>query len=62
MIGAAGLKLAAALARNRLPLPLCFALAAAAFGLVALLQVPLLYVLLGVGGLGCVLSYRRLAP
>jgi chromate transporter len=62
MIGAAGLKLAAALARNPLPLPACIALGAAAFGLVALLQVPLLFVLLGVGGLGCVLCYRRLAP
>jgi len=62
MIGAAGLKLAAALARHPLPMPLCIALGAAAFGLVALLQVPLFYVLLGLGGLGCVLSYRRLAP
>ena len=62
MIGAAGLKLTAALARNRLPLPVCIALGTAAFALVALLKVPLLYVLLGVGGLGCLLSYRRLAP
>lgn len=61
MIGAAGLKLTAALARNPMPLPVCITLGAAAFGLVALLQVPLLYVLLGVGGLGCVLSYRKLA-
>ena len=62
MIGAAGLKLTAALARNRLPLPVCIALGTAAFALGALLKVPLLYVLLGVGGLGCLLSYRRLAP
>jgi len=61
MFGAAALKLATALTRNRLPLPWSCALVAAGFGLVAILRVPLVYVLLGVGGLGCVLCYRRLA-
>lgn len=62
MFGAAALKLSSALTRNPLPLPWSVALGAAGFTLVALLRVPLIYVLLGVGGLGCVLCYRRLAP
>ncbi len=62
MFGAAALKMSGALARNPMPLACCVALGAAGFVLVALLRVPLAYVLLGVGGLGCVLSYRRLAP
>jgi len=61
MFGAAALKLSASLARNPLPLPCSIALGTAGFVLVALLRVPLVYVLLGVGGLGCVLCYRRLA-
>ena len=60
MIGAAGLKLSVALGRNPIPLPWCVAMAAAVFGAVALLRLPLPWVLLAVGGLGCVLAYRRL--
>jgi chromate transporter len=60
MIGAAGLKLSVALTRNPMPLAWCVALSAAGFVLVALLHYPLLYVLFGLGGLGCVLTYRRL--
>jgi hypothetical protein len=30
--------------------------------MVALLHLPLLYVLLGLGGLGCVATYHRLKP
>jgi chromate transporter len=62
MFGAAGLKLAAALARNPMPRVWCAALGLTAFVLVAWLRVPLALVLLGVGGAGCVLCYRRLAP
>jgi chromate transporter len=62
MFGAAALKMAAALVRNPLPLPWSIALGAAAFLLVALLRVPLAYVLLGIGGLGCLLCYARLRP
>ncbi len=61
MFGAAALRLATALTRNPLPLPWCVGLGAAGFILVALLRAPLLPVLLGVGGLACVLCYRRLA-
>jgi chromate transporter len=62
LIGAAGLKLAVALKRNPLPLPWCVAIAALGFVLVALLKCPLIYVLGGLGGLACFLTWRRLAP
>ena len=60
LIGAAGLKLSAALARNPMPLAWCVAICAAGFVLVALLHCPLVYVLFGLGGLGCVLAFRRI--
>ena len=62
MLGAAGLKLAAALSNSAMPQLWCVLLIASAFALVALLRVPLPYVLLSVGGLGFALAYRRLAP
>ncbi len=61
MIGAAGLKLSIALARHPLPLAWCTVLCASGFVLVALARLPLILVLCGVGGLGCVLTYRRIA-
>ncbi len=60
LIGAVGMKLSGSLSRNPMPLPWCLAICAGAFVLVALLHVPMLYVLVGLGGLGCVLTYRRL--
>jgi chromate transporter len=60
LIGAAGLKLSAALARNPMPLAWCVALSTLGFLLVAILHYPLAYVLFGLGGLACVLTYRRL--
>ncbi len=60
LIGVAGLRLAAALKRSPLPMSWCLAIAALGFVLVALLKCPLLYVLLGLGGLGCLLTWRRL--
>lgn len=62
MFAAAAFKLSAGLVRNPMPLAWCAALGLAAFVLVALLRVPLVFVLLGVGGLGCVLCYARLKP
>jgi chromate transporter len=62
LIGAAGLKLSVALLRNPMPLAWCVLISAAGFVLVALLHCPLIYALFGLGGLGCVLSYRRLSP
>lgn len=62
MFAAAAFKLASGLKNHPLPLPCCALLGAAGFVLVAWLRVPLMFVLLGVGGLGCVLSYVRLKP
>lgn len=61
LIGAAGLRLASALKTSPLPMPWCLGIAAAGFILVAFVKCPLAWVLLGLGGLGCVLTYRRLA-
>jgi chromate transporter len=60
LIGATGLKMAVALRRSPMPLAWCAAIGVVGFVLVALLQWPLFYVLLGLGGLGCVLTWRRL--
>jgi chromate transporter len=61
LIGAAGLKLAVTLKRHPLPVSWCAAIAALGFVLVALFKCPLIYVLAGLGGLGCVLTWRRLS-
>jgi chromate transporter len=60
LIGATGLKLAVAFKRNPMPVAWCVAIAALGFVLVALLKCPLMYVLLGLGGLACFLTFRRL--
>ena len=62
LIGAAGLKLSVALKNSPVPLAACVAIGLGAFVLVALLKVRLFFVLLALGGLGCVLAWRRLAP
>ncbi len=62
MVMATGLKLAAALKSSPLGIPACGALGAAAFVAVALLRWPLVYVLLGLGCIGCTLAYRRIKP
>lgn len=62
MIIATGLKLFGALKSNPLGLPACVGLGVAAFFLVAILRLPLLFVLVGLGGLGIALAYRRLKP
>jgi chromate transporter len=60
LIGAAGLRLVGALKKSPMPLSWCVAISAAGFVLVALLKCPLAWVLFGLGGLGCILTYRRL--
>jgi chromate transporter len=60
LITATGLKLAAALRLHPLGLPLCIAIALACFVCIALLRLPLAYVLVGLGGLACALTYRSL--
>ena len=62
LITATGLKLAAALKKHPLGIPLCTALGVCTFAAIALLRVPLLWVLLGLGGLSCVLTWRKLTP
>jgi chromate transporter len=60
LIAATGLRLAASLRRHPLPPAVCAGIAACGFVLVALLHVRLLPVLAGLGGLACVLTWRRL--
>jgi chromate transporter len=62
LIAAAGLKLSTSLARSPVPLPWSVGIGLAGFVLVALFHLPLLPVLLGLGGLGCVLAWRNLSP
>ncbi len=62
LVAGMGLKLANTLIRHPLGRWLSAALAAAAFVAMAVFRVPLFWVLLSVGGLGCVLTYRKLAP
>ncbi|WP_075792080.1 chromate transporter [Massilia putida] len=60
LIGAAGLRLVNAFKKSPMPLSWCVAISAAGFILVAFLKCPLAWVLSGLGGLGCILTYRRL--
>ena len=62
LIAATGLKLFGALQKNVLGLPVCIALGVLCFVAIALLRLPLAYVLLGLGGLACVLAFKKLAP
>jgi chromate transporter len=62
LIAATGLKLFGALKSNVLGLRLCTGLGVLCFVAIALLRIPLAYVLLTLGVLACVLAYRRLKP
>lgn len=61
MIAATGVKLATALAKHPLPLWLTLSIAVLGVLMVALLRWPLLYILPGLGGIGCLLTYRKLS-
>jgi chromate transporter len=61
LITATGLKLMPALQKNVLGVPLSAALGVASFVAIAWLKLPLAWVLLALGGLGCVLAFRKLA-
>jgi chromate transporter len=61
LITATGLKLLGALQKNPLGLPLCALIGLVAFVCIALLKLPLAWVLIGLGGLACVATYRKLA-
>ena len=60
MIVATGLRLFSALKENVLGAPVCYALVAMTFVAVALLRLPLIWVLLGLGSLGMWWAYRQL--
>ncbi len=60
LIAATGIKLIGALKRNVMGLAVCWAFAVASFIAIALVRVPLVWVLLGVGGLACMWAYRQL--
>ena len=60
LITATGLKLMSALRTHPLGVPACIAAGSATFIGIALLRLPLAYILFGIGGLACVLTYRRL--
>ena len=62
LITATGLKLMPALKKNVLGLPLSTALGVASFVTIAWLKLPLAWVLVALGGIGCVAAYRKLAP
>ena len=62
LIAATGLKLFGVLQKNVLGLPLCSALGILCFIAVALLRLPLGYVLLGLGGIACTIAYKKLLP
>ncbi|MFT3721533.1 chromate transporter [Pseudorhodoferax sp.] len=62
LIAATGIKLVPVLAGNVLGRNLALALGALCFAGIALLRWPLAAVLFGLGAVGCVLAWRRLAP
>ena len=61
MIAATGVKLATALVKHPLPLWLTLSITVLGVLMVAVLRWPLLYILLGLGGIGCLLTYRKLS-
>ncbi len=61
LIMGTGLKLLPSLQKNVLGIPLSAAIGVLSFVAIALLKVPLAWVLLGLGALGCVVAYRRLS-
>ena len=62
LIAATGLKLFGALQKNVLGIVLCVGVGVLCFIAIALLRWPLAYVLLGLGGLACVVAFKKLAP
>ena len=60
LIMATGLKLSVALRGNAMGWPVCTMLALATFGSIAWLRIPLVWVLLGLGGTGSVWAWWRL--
>lgn len=61
LVTATGIKLASALQKNVLGLPVASVIGIIAFACIAWLKLPLAWVLIGLGGIACVLAYRKLA-
>ncbi len=61
LIAATGFKLISALKRNAMGLAVCCGFAVLTFVAIGLLRWPLVWVLLGIGGMACVWAYRCLA-
>jgi chromate transporter len=61
LVTATGLKLMPALKKNVLGVPACTVLGVLSFVAIAWLKLPLAWVLLALGGAGCVLAFRKLA-
>lgn len=62
LITATGLKLLGALVKNPMGIVTCVALCVLTFVAVALMRIPLIYVLLVLGGIASILTWRKLAP
>lgn len=60
LISATGLKLMNSLKENSMGTLVCWSLVAITFMAVAILRIPLGWVLLGLGGLACCWAYRQL--
>jgi chromate transporter len=60
LITATGIKLAGALKKHPLGVPVSLGFGVASFVVIALLRWPLVYGLLGLGGLACLMTYRKL--
>jgi chromate transporter len=61
LITATGLKVLPALRRNVLGMPLCAVFGVLMFGAMAWLKLPLIWSLLGLGGVSCLVAWRKLA-
>lgn len=60
LIAATGIKLIGAMRHNVMGLAVCWGFAVVSFIAIALLRVPLIWILLGVGAVACVYAYRQL--
>jgi chromate transporter len=60
LIMGTGLKLLPSLQKNVLGIPLSAGLGVLSFAAIALLKLPLAWVLLGLGAIGCVVAFRRI--
>jgi chromate transporter len=60
LIAATGLKLLAAVKRNPMGMTVCWLLAALTFVAIAVLRLPLAWVLLSIGSVACLMAYQTI--